>query len=220
MEPSPNPPNIGTVLTERPQCLVIDGHPIVRLGVRRVLQDRFEIQEATSRSEAVDLVRDIGSFDVAVLDMRRWSGDFHPEPIGATDAIRALLKTEPGMGIVAHGDRAERHLASAAMQAGASAYVSRTASAELLEQAVQAALSQERFIDPAVPPRGSRGKLTKRQREILQLLANGESTTVAARELDLSEETIKTHTRNALARLGARNRTHAVSIALRESLIE
>jgi two-component system NarL family response regulator len=199
---------------------VIDGHPIVRLGVRRVLQDRFEIQEAASRYEAVELVRAIGSFDVAVLDMRRWSGGFYPEPIGGTETIRALLKTEPGMGIVAHGDRAERHLASAALQAGASAYVSRTASAEQLEQAVQAALAQERFIDPAVPPRGSRGKLTKRQREILQLLANGESTTVAARELDLSEETIKTHTKNALARLGARNRTHAVAIALRESLIE
>ncbi len=214
------PPNIGTVLTERPQCLVIDGHPIVRLGVRRVLQGSFEIQEASNRHEAVELVRDIGSFDVAVLDMRRGSGGPQADPIGATEAIRALLRTEPGMGIVAHGDRAERHLASAAMQAGASAYVSRTAGAELLEQAVQAALAQERFIDPAVPPRGSRGKLTKRQREILQLLANGESTTVAAHELDLSEETIKTHTKNALARLGARNRTHAVAIALRESLIE
>jgi len=188
--------------------------------MRRVLQDRFEVQEAISREEGVDLVRDIGSFDVAIVDMRRWAGNLHPEPIGATETIRILLKSEPGLGIVAHGDRAERHLASAALQAGASAYVSRTASAELLEQAVQAALAQERFIDPAVPPRGSRGKLTKRQREILQLLANGESTTVAARELDLSEETIKTHTKNAFARLGARNRTHAVAIALRESLIE
>lgn len=220
MEPSRTPKYRKAVLSERPQCLVIDGHPIVRLGVRRALQDSFEVQEATSRSEGVELVRHIGSFDVAVLDMRRWSGALHPEPIGATESIRILLKTEPGLGIVAHGDRAERHLASAALQAGASAYVSRTASTELLKEAVQAALAQERFIDPAVPPRGSRGKLTKRQREILQLLANGESTTVAARELDLSEETIKTHTKNALARLGARNRTHAVAIALRESLIE
>lgn len=178
------------------------------------------MQEASSRNEAIDLVRDMGSFDVAVLDMRRWSGDLQPEPIGATEAIRVLLKTEPGLGIVAHGDRAERHLASAALQAGASAYLSRMASAELLQQAVRAALVQERFVDPGVPPRGSRGKLTKRQREILQLLANGESTTVAARELDLSEETVKTHTKNALARLGARNRTHAVAIAIRESLIE
>lgn len=220
MEPAPNPRISEAVLSERPQCLVIDGHPIVRLGVRRVLQERFEVQEAISREEGVDLVRDIGSFDVAIVDMRRWAGNLHPTPLGATEAIRILLKSEPGLGIVAHGDRAERHLASAALQAGASAYLARTASAELLEQAVQAALAQERFVDPAVPPRGSRGKLTKRQREILQLMANGESTTVAARELDLSEETIKTHTKNALARLGARNRTHAVAIALRESLIE
>jgi len=131
-----------------------------------------------------------------------------------------MLRSEPGIGIVAHGERAERHLASAALAAGAVAYVARTAGEEQLLRAAQAALAQERFVDPDVPPRGSRGKLTKRQREILQLLANGESTTVAARELDLSEETIKTHTKHALARLGARNRTHAVAIALRESLIE
>jgi DNA-binding NarL/FixJ family response regulator len=188
--------------------------------MRRALQGNFEVQEAASRDEAIELVRDIGCFDVAILDMRRWSNGQHPEPIDATESIRVLLKTEPGLGIVAHGDRAERHLASAALGAGASAYVSRTAGAEQLQRAAEAALAQERFVDPAVPPRGSRGKLTKRQREILQLLANGESTTVAARELDLSEETIKTHTKNALARLGARNRTHAVAIALRESLIE
>jgi DNA-binding NarL/FixJ family response regulator len=189
--------------------------------VRRALQDRFECQEAASRQEAVDLVRDVGSIDIAILDMRRHSDGLNTAaPLDATETIRMLLRSEPGLGIVAHGERAERHLASAALKAGASAYVSRTANSELLLRAAQAALAQERFIDPAVPPRGSRGKLTKRQREILQLLANGESTTVAARELDLSEETIKTHTKNALARLEARNRTHAVAIALRESLIE
>ncbi|HWA54589.1 MAG TPA: response regulator transcription factor [Solirubrobacterales bacterium] len=220
MEPSPNP-NIGAVLSERPQCLVVDGHPIVRIGVRRALQDRFECQEAASREEAVDLIRDVGDIDVAILDMRRHHGGANSTPpLGATETIRIMLKSEPGLGIVAHGERAERHLASAAIKAGASAYVSRTASSDLLLRAAQAALAQERFVDPAVPPRGSRGKLTKRQREILQMLANGESTTVAARELDLSEETIKTHTKHALARLEARNRTHAVAIALRESLIE
>ncbi|HKT84185.1 MAG TPA: response regulator transcription factor [Solirubrobacterales bacterium] len=207
-------------MSERPQCLVVDGHPIVRIGVRRALQDRFECQEATSRQEAIDLVRDVGSIDVAILDMRRHPDGANSTHIEATETIRMMLRSEPGLGIVAHGERAERHLASAAIKAGASAYVSRTANSELLLRAAQAALTQERFVDPDVPPRGSRGKLTKRQREILQLLANGESTTVAARELDLSEETIKTHTKNALARLEARNRTHAVAIALRESLIE
>jgi len=199
---------------------VIDGHPVVRLGVRRALEGEFEIHEVSSRGEAVELVRDIGGFDVAIVDMRVTTSASEGRGIDAADAIRALLKSEPGIGIVAHGERAERHLASAALQAGASAYVSRTAGTEELQRAAQAALDQESFVDPAVPPRGSRGKLTKRQREILQLLANGESTTVAARELDLSEETVKTHTKHALARLGARNRTHAVAIALRESLID
>ena len=198
---------------------MIDGHPLVRLGVRNALSDGFEVEEMETRAGAVELVRDIGSFDVAIVDMRRWE-DGGTTALDGNDAIRALRKAKPGLGIVAHGERPERHLANNAMQAGASAYLARTAAADLLMRAVRAALAQESFVDPAVPPPGSRGKLTRRQREILQLLANGESTTVAARELGLSEETVKTHTKNALARLGARNRTHAVAIALREALIE
>ena len=132
LEPVSKPERSEAVLSERPQCLIVDGHPIVRLGVRRALQDSFDIEEATCREEAVELVRDVGSVDVAILDMRRWSGNDHPEPIGAIDAIKALLRSEPTLGIVAHGDRAERHLASAALQAGASAYVSRTAGTEQL----------------------------------------------------------------------------------------
>ncbi len=177
------------------------------------------IEEAGSRLEAVDLIRDVGGFDVAILDMKRplngSAGD-----IDGTEAIRAIRRSEPGLGVVAHGDRAERHLATAALQAGATAYVSRGAAAEHLERAVDAALDDKSFVDPAVPPKGSRSKLTRRQRQLLQLIADGESTTKAARELELSEETVKTHTKNILARLGARNRTHAVAIAIRESLVE
>lgn len=184
-----------------------------------MLEDGFEVHESESREEALDLVRDVGHIDVAIVDMT-WRLNGAGASISGTDAIRALRRSAPMLGIVAHGDRPERHLASAAIQAGASAYVARTASSEELRRAVAAAVAQEPFIDPAVPPKGSRGKLTSRQRQILQLLANGESTTVAARELDLSEETVKTHTKNALARLGARNRTHAVAISLRESLID
>jgi DNA-binding NarL/FixJ family response regulator len=198
---------------------VIDGQPLVRLGVRETLKSDFDIHESPGRQEALELIRDIGSIDVAIVDLRR----SQPEGDGALsgyEAIRLLRKTEPGLGIVAHGERAERHIATAALQAGATTYVSRTASAEDLCRAVHAALGQEAFVDPAVPPKGSRGKLTRRQREILQLVADGGSTAHAARELGLSEETVKTHTKNTLARLGARNRTHAVAIAIRESLID
>jgi len=156
---------------------------------------------------------------VAILDMRRQPNGREPT-ISGPDAIRMLHRSAPTLGIVACGERPERHIASAALQAGADAFVARTAGAQALRRAVEAAVAQEVFVDPDLPPKGSRGLLTRRQREILQLLSDGESTTVAARELDLSEETVKTHTRNALARLGARNRTHAVAIALRESLLD
>lgn len=198
---------------------MIDSQPLVRLGVRGALAPDFEIHESETREEAVGLIRDIGSVDVAIVDLRRSCGE-NAESLHGHEAIRTFCKTAPGMGIVAHGERPERLLASAALQAGASAYIARTASTEEMTLAVRAALDQERFVDPAVPPSGSRGKLTRRQREILQLLADGGSTSAAARELGLSEETVKTHTKNMLARLGARNRTHAVAIALRESLID
>jgi DNA-binding NarL/FixJ family response regulator len=198
---------------------VIDDHPLVRLGVRGVLEDDFEVHESVSREEALELVRDIGDFDVTIVDMR-WRQNGAVASISGAEAIQMLRRSSPGIGIVAHGERPERHIANVAIQAGASAYVSRTAGTAELRRAVDAAAAQESFVDPAVPPKGSRGKLTSRQRQILQLLANGESTTVAARELGLSEETVKTHIKTALARLGARNRTHAVAIALRECLID
>jgi DNA-binding NarL/FixJ family response regulator len=198
---------------------VIDAQPLVRLGVREALGGDFEVHESATRDEGLGLVRDIGSIDVAVVDLRR-AVDGADGALPGNDAIRALRRSAPAMGIVAHGERPERHLATAALQAGASAYVARTADIDEVARAVRAALDQDRFVDPAVPPSGSRGKLTRRQREILQLLADGGSTAVAARRLDLSEETVKTHTKHVLARLGARNRTHAVAIALRECLID
>lgn len=190
------------------------------MGIRGTLEGAFVIHEAPTREEAIDLVRDVGDFDVAIVDMRwRLNGGDSPS-ISGQETIRSMRREAPGLGIVAHGERPERHHASAAIQAGACAYVARTASPAELRKAVEAAVAQESFMDPGLPPKGSRGKLTQRQRQILQLLADGESTTFAAKTLGLSEETVKTHTKNALARLGARNRTHAVAIGLREHLLD
>jgi DNA-binding NarL/FixJ family response regulator len=202
-----------------PRCLVVEAQPLVRLGMRRVLDDGYEVEELSSRGEAVELIRSIGDFDVVVVDIRsRAAGS--PDELSGSETIHELRKSEPALGIVAHGDRAERHLATQAITAGASAYVSRGAGPDELRDAVSAAVEQERFVDPAVPQPGSRGRLTRRQRQILQLLADGGSTIIAAEELQVSEETVRTHTKNILARLEARNRAHAVAIGLRESLIE
>jgi DNA-binding NarL/FixJ family response regulator len=94
---------------------VIDSHPLVRLGIRGTLEDGFVIHESPTREEALDLVRDVGAFDVAIIDMRyRGSGD--GSAINGPDAIRMLQRTNPGLAIVAHGELPERHLASAALQ--------------------------------------------------------------------------------------------------------
>lgn len=136
--------------------------------------------------------------------------------------IRALLEARPGLGIVAHSERPERHVASEALRAGARAFVAKSSPAGELSRAVEAAAEAETFVDPAAAPqkRGAAGRtLTKRQREILQLLADGTSTARIANALGLSEETVRTHTKATLARLDARDRAHAVAIALRSGLI-
>jgi DNA-binding CsgD family transcriptional regulator len=85
---------------------------------------------------------------------------------------------------------------------------------------VDAAIESGSFIDPAAHTNSDRPALTKRQRETLQLLADGNSTEDVARRLHLSAETVRTHTKATLARLGARDRAHAVAIALRSGQID
>jgi DNA-binding NarL/FixJ family response regulator len=207
-------------LSDERRCLVVDGHPLVRLGVRRLLDERFEVEEAADSHDALEMITDYGEFDVAIVELRRRSATDNGPPSG-TAAIRALRKASPGLGIVAHGHRAERQVANEAMQAGATAYVAKSSPAEALDRAVDAAVEDESFVDPATGGRrDARPALTRRQRQILQLIADGHSTSTAAKRLGLSAETVRTHTKAALARLEARDRAHAVAIGLRGSLID
>jgi DNA-binding NarL/FixJ family response regulator len=197
--------------------LVIDAHPTVRLGVRGLLEDRYEVEEAEDGDGALDLMTSLGDFDVAIVELAPGTNGGSKGLIGIP-AIRALHKARPGLGIVAHGRRPERHAASRALDAGATAYVAKSSPAESLTQAVDAAADAERFVDPAAPKRAR--TLTKRQREILQHYADGLSTGTVARRLGVTTETVRSHSKLLLARLGARDRTHAVAIGLRNSLIE
>lgn len=194
----------------------MDGHAVTRIGVRGVLDPDFHVEEASDWREALESHTCTGSFDVAVveLDGRPVNG----EPAGAA-MIKALHKAMPGTGIVALSRRAERHAAAEAMEAGASAYVAKTSPAECLRMAVEAAADSGSFVDPAADGDGT-GALTRRQRQTLQLLADGNSTIEVAHRLHLSTETVRTHTKASLARLGAHDRAHAVAIALRTGLIE
>jgi DNA-binding NarL/FixJ family response regulator len=203
------------------RCLVIDNQPVVRLGLRRLLDERYSVEEAPSGEDALQLVTDVGPFDIAIVDIRV-SADSAPGSLSGAATIRALVKVQPGLGIVAMGDRPERHIAREALAAGAMAYVARCSAPEDLSKAIAAAAASEQFMDPAVPTgrRGGGRALTKRQREILQLFAHGHSTARVAKRLGLSGETVKTHTKQILSRLEARDRAHAVAIGLRNSLID
>lgn len=203
-------------MNEERRCLVVDDHPVVRLGVRELLEDRYEVDEAPDGEGALQMLTDVGDFDVAIVDVAppRETGG-----LSGTAAIRALLKARPGLGIVAHGERPERYLAAEAMRAGARAYVAKSSPPRELSRAVEAAAEAETFIDPAAESRKSPA-LTRRQRQILQLCADGKSTIQIAKRLGLSAETVRVHSKGILARLGARDRAHAVAIGFRNSLIE
>lgn len=204
-------------LSDDRRCLVVDGHAITRIGVRELLQSDFVVEEAADWHEAIDAHETTGRFDVAVVELepRHLDG----EPAGAA-MIKALHRAMPSTGIVALARRPERRVATQALDAGASAYVAKTSSAEAIRTAVEAAADSSEFIDPAARQRSTRSSLTKRQRETLQLLADGHSTEEAALRLHLSAETVRTHTKATLARLGARDRAHAVAIALRTGQID
>ena len=198
-------------------CLVLDRHALVRVGVRGLLHGQYEVEEAADWREAKQLIASAGGFDVVVVELGG-AATANGDPTGV-GLIKAVRKAMPGAGIVALAHMAERHAANKALAAGAAAYVVQSSPAEALATAIDAAAESERFIDPAARANGTSSPLTPRQHEILQLLADGISTTQIAHRLRLSAETVRTHTKAMLARLSAKDRAHAVAIALRSGLI-
>ena len=96
---------------------------------------------------------------------------------------------------------------------------------ETLLKAIEKVAAGETFVDPALIPSLATGRdgqeiLTAREREILQLLADGMSNADVAQQLFISQETVKSHVRHILAKLEAETRTQAVAIALREAMID
>ena len=187
--------------------------------MRGLLAARYEVEEASDGRSALELITSLSEFDVAIVELAPGTDNGSNGLIGIP-AIRALSESRPGLGIVAHGRRPERQAANRALDAGATAYVAKSSPTESLALAIDAAADAERFVDPeAKSPNGVAG-ITRRQREILQLYADGLSTATVAKRLGLGTETVRTHTKALLSRLGARDRTHAVAIGLRNSLIE
>jgi two-component system NarL family response regulator len=200
------------------KCLIVDDHPVVRQGIRSLLEkelDDVEITDAPTAQAAVDRDGD-GLPDVAVVDPRGGGGEI--------DEIVGLLRKRLRCAIVVFTSNGGARLLAEALKAGVKGYVRKDSPPEDLIRAIRAAREGNFYVDPAlsstiVLEEGDR-TLTVRQREILQMLADGLQTEAVARKLGLSTETVRTHTKRILAKLHADTRTQAVAIAIRNGLIE
>ena len=198
------------------RCLVVDDHPVVRQGIRALLERELPGAEVLDAPSA-DALGDIADQhpDVVVIDPAMAAGDLEK----LVDQVRSAVDSPI---VVFTGDGGARLLADA-LKAGVKGYVRKDSPPEDLVRAIQAARSGDFYVDPAlsstiVLEEGDR-TLTLRQREILQMLADGMQTEAVARELGLSTETVRTHTKRILAKLHADTRTQAVAIAIRNGLI-
>ena len=198
------------------RVLVVDEHPVVRQGVKALLESGIDGAQV-SDAATVDAAVDGGSKpDVTIVDPWRAGGEVDKVLLDLTDRLKAPI-------VVFTADGGSR-LLSEALKAGVKGYVRKDSPGEDLVRAIQAARSGEFYVDPAlsstiVLDEGDK-TLSDRQREILQMLADGMQTEAVAQKLGLSTETVRTHTKRILAKLGADTRTQAVAIGIRTGLIE
>ena len=202
----------------RLSCLVVDEHPVVRQGVRALLEEGFsDVELIDAPSVQAALAADHrDDLDVVLIDPRKAPGDTEATLVELATALESPV-------VVFTADGGARQL-SDALKAGVKGYVRKDSPAEDLIRAIRAAVAGEFYIDPAlsstiVLEEGER-TLTARQREILQMLADGMQTDAVARQLGLSTETVRTHTKRILAKLDADTRTQAVAIGIRNGMIE
>jgi DNA-binding NarL/FixJ family response regulator len=141
------------------------------------------------------------------------------------EATKELSKKVPGISVLIFTAFSERSLLARGLESGAKGYILKEAPHETLLRAIERVAKGEGYVDPALMPAFLSGKdredmLTAREREILQLLADGMSNNEVAQKLFISQETVKSHVRHILTKLEADTRTHAVAIALREAIID
>jgi DNA-binding NarL/FixJ family response regulator len=200
------------------KCLIVDDHPVVRQGIKALLEKELSGVEVTDAATAEAAVADGSGSppDVAVVDPRGSGGE--------VEEIVGLLRRRLRCAIVVFTSNGGARLLAEALKAGVKGYVRKDSPPEDLVRAIRAASAGDFYVDPAlsssiVLEEGDR-TLTVRQREILQMLADGMQTEAVARKLGLSTETVRTHTKRILAKLHADTRTQAVAIAIRNGLIE
>jgi DNA-binding NarL/FixJ family response regulator len=209
------------------RVLLVDDHAVVREGLRTylALQDGIEIVgEAADGEEAVARAEELTP-DVILMDlvMPRLDG------IGA---MRRLRERVPSSRVIVLTSFLDDERLMPALQAGAAGYLLKDVEPAELARAVRSASADAALIDPTVAgrllrnlstpgPRAGPGReeeLTRREREVLELIALGHSNKRIAFELGIAEKTVKTHVGHVLAKLGVADRTQAALLAVQRGL--
>jgi DNA-binding NarL/FixJ family response regulator len=201
-------------------CLIVDDHEVVREGLRLALSRAPHIRvigEASDGATAVSLA-ERRKPDVVIMDVRMPGMD-------GLEATKQITAADPNAAVLIFTAYSERMLLSRGLESGAKGYILKEAPHETLLRAIERIAHGDGFVDPALMPAFLNGKereemLTAREREILQLLADGMSNSDVAAKLFISQETVKSHVRHILTKLEADTRTHAVAIALRDAIID
>ena len=203
------------------RILIVEDQRIVREGLTALLEDEAEVEiagEAADGQQAVDLFDRLRP-DVVLMDLQM------PLVDGA-EATRRIREQAPEAHILVLTTYATDEFIFKALRAGAQGYVLKDASADELLAAIRAVYHGQTWLAPAVAARlvagvsaGAPEPLTPRELEVLALMGKGASNNEIAATLDITPRTTKVHVQNILGKLGATNRTEAVSIAVRQKLL-
>ncbi len=204
--------------TDRITCLVADDHPAVLDSISRVLASQgFDV--VGQARDGDDAVREIEAKkpQVSIVDVRM------PGLSGIAVARRVLRHTA----VILYTGYTDRALLVEALDAGVRGFVLKEAPLADLSRAIEIVAKGGVYVDPVLAGVLASGEatqqlsmLTQREREVLRLLADGLRNEEIGRRLHIASETARAHIRNAMRKLDADTRTHAVALALRESLIE
>jgi DNA-binding NarL/FixJ family response regulator len=209
------------------RALIVDDHPVTREGLRTALELSDDVVlvvgEASSGEEAVERAREL-SPDVVFMDVRMPGMD-------GIEATRRIRQAAPTTKVILITIDESRGAISEAIQAGVSGYLLKDASPDALVDAAKNAIEGNAVIHPQLTktfieevrlgesdsPKAT--PLSKREREILQKVADGSTTRQVASELGISPHTVKTHLERIFEKLGANDRAQAVAIAIRTGIV-